>query len=119
AQQRDREQCDQHDARGAKGAVLGQDRELQQRSEKQHACGLEAVHQPPVPVCGTSTITEWSAEKSTNGVTWIVLNVSTSLLLTLETVPMRRPRGNIDGSAPFPSDPAEMTTLPTATVAAF
>ena len=96
AQQRDREQRDEDDAGGAEGAVLGQDRQLQQRHDEQDECGLEAVHQR----FGTSTITDCSDEKSTSGETWMFLKAFTSLLLQLLTDPIGMPRGNIDGSEP-------------------
>ena len=89
AQERDREQGDEHDARRAKRAVLGQHGQLEERGDEQHEGGLEAVHQPPAPAArGTSTITDCSVAKLTNGVSWIVLNVLTSLLLWLATVPI-------------------------------
>ena len=38
-----------------------------------------------------------------------------SLLLSLATVPIGIPRGNIEGSAPAPSEPAVITVSPTPT----
>ena len=69
---------------------------------------------------GTSTITDCSDEKSTNGSTWIVLNgFDVVVALRSTTVPIGMPRGNIDGSAPLPSEPAVMIVSPTATYCDF
>src|SRR5262249_18886514 len=110
AQQRDRQQGDEHDARGAERAVLGQHRELEERRDEENDAGLQTGHYREA--FGTRTITERTDEKSTSGRTWMLLNRFASLSLSLVTVPIGIPCGYFDLSGPAPSVPAVMTVSP-------
>src|SRR5262249_3885982 len=115
AEERDREQRHEHDARAPELPVLRQHGELQQRRGEEDECSLEAVHY----FLGTRTITDCSEEKSTVGLTWMFLNGLMSFELSLVTVPIWMPRGNIDGSLSLPIEPAVMIVSPCATYFAF
>ena len=94
AEERNREQCDQHDARGAEHPVLREDGQLKKGGDEQNERGLHAVHQPDF--FGTRTTTDWIEEKSTSGFSWMFWNRLASVDDWLETVPIGMPRGNFD-----------------------
>ena len=69
-------------------------------------------HRDGLGFLGTSTITDWSEPRSTNGCTWMCLKMSVSVWFTLVTVPIRMSRGKSEGSSLPPGEPAVMIVSP-------
>jgi hypothetical protein len=96
AQERDLEQHDEQQVGGAaEGRVGPEDRDLDEHGDEEQQGGLDGVHQRPPALCGlaafgfgTSTSTDCSDERSTNGCTWICLKMSVSFWPTLVTTPI-------------------------------